>query len=62
MIRNRGSVEDAVTESDILRALIFSFTNTSHALMDGNRLRSDLRVSEPVKRTVAELGRIGWLH
>ena len=62
MIRNKGSVEDGVTEAEILQALCFSFTNTASGLMEGNRLRANLRVSEPVRRTVAELGKIGWLH
>ena len=62
LIRNRGSAEQGISETDILRDLCFSLTNTDSVLIKDYHLRPDIKVNETVKRTVAELASLGWLH
>lgn len=64
--RNRGSLEENIQESDLVRQLIFVFGNTASTEIidtgDGYQLRPSLNVSETVKRMVADLSELGWLH
>lgn len=64
--RSRGSLEEGVQESDLVRQLIFVFGNTASTDIidtgDGYQLRPSLNVSETVKRMVGDLSELGWLH
>jgi hypothetical protein len=66
VVRTRGSVEDGVSEIDLVRQLSFAFTNTSSSEIvetaDGYQLKSSLNVTETVRRMVSELADLGWLH
>jgi hypothetical protein len=57
--RNRGSLEENIQESDLVRQLIFVFGNTASTEIidsgDGYQLRPSLNVSETVKRMIGDL-------
>jgi hypothetical protein len=64
--RNRGSLEENVQESDLVRQLLFIFSNTTSAdIVDtgnGYQLRPSLNVPDPVRKMVRDLSELGWLH
>lgn len=49
-----------------MRQLSFTFTNTSSneiiETIDGYQLRNSVNVSDTVRRMIAELADLGWLH
>lgn len=59
LARNRGSIEENIQESDIVRQLIFVFGNTSSTdIIDtgnGYQLRPSIAVSDTVKKMVRDL-------
>jgi len=64
-IRNRGSIEQNISELDILREITFVMQNISGTLImqekDYYGLKPTLNISEPVRRIVRELCEVGWL-
>lgn len=67
IIRSRGSAEQAASENDILRELLFAMQNIFGNLIQNNgdvpaTLKPYLNVSDPVRRMVTEISEIGWLY
>lgn len=64
-IRNRGSVEQNISELEILREVSFVMQNISGNLIIQDKdffvLKPTLNISEPVRRIVRELCEVGWL-
>jgi hypothetical protein len=64
-IRNKGSLEQNISELEILREITFVMQNISGNLIiqdkDYYALRPALNISEPVRRIVRELCEVGWL-
>ena len=55
--RNRGSVDETVQESDLVRQLLFVFGNTTSTDIvdngDGYQIRPTLLVADPVRKMVS---------
>jgi hypothetical protein len=66
IIRNRGSIEQGVAESDILREISYVLQNISgNFILYENgyyNIRGHINVTETVRRIVSELSDIGWLY
>ena len=64
-MRNRGSVQDSLSEGDLVRQLIFALDNgVSNDIIetkDGYELRPGLAVTDPVRKIVSQMSDLGWL-
>lgn len=66
IVRNKGSAEDGVSESELIRQLSFVFNNASSSDIvesgDGYQVRAGLNVSDTVRQMISEMADLGWLH
>jgi hypothetical protein len=65
-VRNRGCIQEGISENDIIRQLSFVFNNTSSNDIvesnEGYQLRSTINVSDTVRTMVSQMADLGWLH
>lgn len=66
-MRNRGSVEQNISELDIIRQITYTMQNIEATFIslrenDTFQLRDSINVSETVRAIVSELCQIGWMY
>lgn len=67
MVRFRGSLEQGLNESQLLKQVVFCLQNISSQLIITDRngfsaLKPEIQVNDTVRRIVRELSEIGWLY